>query len=73
MKWFRSGQFALRRSEHDKFACILRRLRVCSGGDVDYAMLVKIYGQEPGGEKWYSPAECIGARKARNEGNEHGS
>jgi IS1 family transposase len=39
------------------------------GGDVDYAMLVKIYGQEPGGEKRYSPAECIGARKARIEGN----
>jgi len=32
-------------------------------------MLVKIYGQEPGGEKRYSPAECIGARKARVEGN----
>jgi IS1 family transposase len=34
------------------------------GTEVDYAMLVKIYGKEPGGEKRYSPPECIGARKA---------
>jgi IS1 family transposase len=33
------------------------------GDDVDYAMLVKLYGAEPGGEKRYSPAKCIGARK----------
>ncbi len=31
--------------------------------DVDYAMLQKIYGAEPGGEKRYSPAKCIGAQK----------
>ena len=40
------------------------------GGDVDYAMLVKIYGASPEGMKGrYSPAECIGARKERIEGN----
>jgi IS1 family transposase len=33
------------------------------GDDVDYAMLQKIYGAEPGGERRYSPAKCIGARK----------
>jgi hypothetical protein len=33
------------------------------GDDVDYAMLVKIYGAEPGGEKRYGPAKCIGAKK----------
>jgi len=30
------------------------------GGNVDYAMLVKIYGAPAGDEKRYSPAECIG-------------
>jgi IS1 family transposase len=30
------------------------------GGDVDYAMLVKIYGKPEGEEKRYSPAVCIG-------------
>jgi IS1 family transposase len=38
------------------------------GADVDYAMLVKIYGADPTGEKRYSPAECIGAVKHRVEG-----
>jgi len=39
------------------------------GSDIDYAMLVKIYGANPVGEKRYSPAECIGAVKHRVEGN----
>ena len=30
------------------------------GSDVDYAMLVKIYGAEPESEKRYSPAKCNG-------------
>src|SRR5262249_49368986 len=40
------------------------------GGDVDYAMLVKIYGptQEPAKGR-NSPADCIGARKEVIEGN----
>ena len=33
------------------------------GIDVDYAMLVKIYGESPEAQKRYSPAECIGCRK----------
>jgi IS1 family transposase len=40
------------------------------GADVDYAMLVKIFGAAPEAMKGrYSPAECIGARKERIEGN----
>jgi IS1 family transposase len=39
------------------------------GNDVDYAMLQKIYGVEPGGEKRYSPAKCIGAQKRNITGN----
>jgi IS1 family transposase len=40
------------------------------GGDVDYAQLVKLYGEVPGAAKGrYSPAECIGARKEPVEGN----
>ena len=35
------------------------------GAEIDYAMLVKIYGNAPeGGEVRYSPAQCMGARKA---------
>lgn len=40
------------------------------GGDVDYGMLIKIYGAAPESAKGrYSPAECIGARKERIEGS----
>src|SRR6267154_1062193 len=38
--------------------------------DVDRAQLVKLYGNAPESMKGrYSPAECIGARKARIEGS----
>jgi len=37
--------------------------------DVDYAQLVKLYGDAPNPERRYSPAECIGIRKSRVEGN----
>lgn len=33
------------------------------GEDIDYARLVKYYGNEPGGEKRYSPAICNGCKK----------
>jgi IS1 family transposase len=39
------------------------------GANIDYAMLVKIYGESAEAEKRYSPAECIGARKERVIGN----
>ena len=39
------------------------------GNDVDYAMLQKIYGAEPRGEKRYSPAKCIGAVKREVTGD----
>lgn len=39
------------------------------GGDVDYAQLVKVYGQGPEGQRRYSPPECIGAYKRVVEGN----
>src|SRR5712671_3640094 len=39
------------------------------GEDADYAMLIKLYGAEPVGEKRYSPAKCIGAKKTEITGN----
>ena len=38
------------------------------GSKIDYAMLVKVYGPVPEGQRRYSPAECIGAIKHRVEG-----
>lgn len=34
------------------------------GHDIDYAMLIKIYGEGPKTEARYSPAQCMGARRA---------
>jgi hypothetical protein len=39
------------------------------GDEIDYAMLQKIYGAEPHGEKRYSPAKCIGAQKREITGS----
>src|SRR6185437_1214135 len=33
------------------------------GSDIDYAMLIKLYGEPRESEKRYSPAECIGCEK----------
>jgi len=39
------------------------------GADIDYSMLNKIYGASPESAKGrYSPAECVGCRKERVEG-----
>jgi IS1 family transposase len=39
------------------------------GGDVDYAVLHKVYGPAPEAEKRYSPPECIGCETRVVEGN----
>lgn len=39
------------------------------GADVDYAMLVKIYGESGESDKRYSPAECVGCKKNAVTGN----
>jgi hypothetical protein len=39
------------------------------GMDVDYAMLVKLYGEVEEPERNYSPRKCIGCRKTAIMGN----
>ncbi len=39
------------------------------GGQVDYSMLVKLYGSAPEADKRYSPAECIGTKRRKVMGN----
>lgn len=39
------------------------------GGDVDYAQLVKIYGETVDGVKRYSPADCVGIKKSKISGD----
>lgn len=47
----------------DGHRAYLRAIEEHFGANVDYAMLVKLYGPEPQGEKRYSPAVCVGAEK----------
>ena len=39
------------------------------GGNIDYAQLVKIYGESPDLEKRFSPAKCIGCEIKAAVGN----
>lgn len=39
------------------------------GENIDYAMLVKIYGESSEGQRRYSPAECIGCERKEITGN----
>jgi IS1 family transposase len=50
----------------------LRAVEEAFGSDVDYAMLIKLYGAPPSSPeaaRRYSPSECVGARKERITGN----
>jgi IS1 family transposase len=39
------------------------------GSDIDYAMLVKVYGNDPTEQKRYSPAICTGCKRENKIGN----
>ncbi len=53
----------------DGFRLYENAVEAAFGDDVDYAMLVKIYGESLEGQKRYSPAECVGTKKTRMIGN----
>lgn len=53
----------------DGHVAYLRGVTESFGEDVDYAQLQKIYGSPRDAEKRYSPAVCMGARKAIISGN----
>jgi IS1 family transposase len=65
------GDLALRLANRvqltsDGHKAYLEAIEQSFGADIDYAMLVKLYGDTPG-EGRYSPGECIGAEKKRVE------
>ncbi len=47
----------------DGYKLYVNAVEAAFGADVDYAMLVKIYGDNVEGQKRYSPAQCTGAVK----------
>ena len=54
----------------DGHRAYLEAIEGAFGGDIDYAQIIKIYGNSPESAKGrYSPADCTGIRKRRVEGN----
>jgi IS1 family transposase len=54
----------------DGYKIYLNAVENAFGGDIDYAMLVKVYEPTPtNDQRKYSPVECIGAEKKRISGN----
>ena len=46
----------------------LEAVETAFAGNIDYAMLVKVYGPAPEGQRRYSPPVCTGAHRYRVEG-----
>ena len=53
----------------DGLKCYLSAVKNAFGNDIDYSMLIKVYGNEPEGHKRYSPATCIGCERHEITGN----
>jgi hypothetical protein len=54
----------------DGYKVYLKAIEESFGDDVDYAQLVKMFGNAPGSTAGrYSPAECTGIKKVRITGN----
>ena len=52
----------------DGHKAYLEAVESAFGGDVDYAQLIKLYGEAPQTEARYSPPVCVGASKRAIEG-----
>ncbi len=53
----------------DGHKAYLEAVESAFGAEIDYAMLVKLYGNDPAGEARYSPPKCTGCRRDRVMGN----
>jgi IS1 family transposase len=52
----------------DGYKVYINAVENAFGSEIDYAMLDKLYGKEPEGEKRYSPAICLGTEKRIMQG-----
>lgn len=48
----------------DGYRAYMTAVEGAFGSEIDYAMLIKLYGASPEGEKRYSPPECVGTQTA---------
>ena len=65
-----SGRLASRvQLTSDGHRAYLSAVEDAFGSEIDYAMLIKSYGDAPEGQRRYSPAVCTGATKMRVAGD----
>jgi IS1 family transposase len=55
-----SNRIQLTTDDHSVYVNVVER---AFAQEIDYAMLVKVYGETSEGQKRYSPAECLGCQK----------
>lgn len=53
----------------DGYTAYLEAVEGAFGADIDYAMLIKLYGSDPDGEKRYSPAKITSTEEKKIMGN----
>ena len=53
----------------DGHSVYLKAVEEAFGGSIDYAMLVKMYGEDKPADTRYSPGKCLGAKKKPVVGN----
>ncbi|CBE68398.1 conserved protein of unknown function [Candidatus Methylomirabilis oxygeniifera] len=53
----------------DGLKVYLEAIEGAFGADIDYAQLVKLFGEAPEQEKRYSPSQCTGCQKRRIDGS----
>jgi IS1 family transposase len=56
----------------DGHKAYLEAVKGAFGGDIDYAMLIKLYGEPPASPeaaRRYSPSDCVGTKKEKITGN----
>lgn len=53
----------------DGYKCYLTAVPDALGSEIDYSMLIKVYGNSPEGEKRYNPAVCLGCKKEAKIGD----
>ncbi len=53
----------------DGYSPYLEAVDMAFGGEIDYAMLQKLYGDDPQPQKRYSPAKCLGTQRETIRGN----
>jgi hypothetical protein len=51
-----------------KLKVYIQAIKAAFGLEIDYAMLIKIYGESVEGQKRYRPAECLGCKKETIKG-----